>query len=73
MQNVRAQQEGALGRQRLGLVGMKASGRREEAAARREPGALGERERERVSLRLLLLDLNDYIVSLFIVLSRLVF
>ena len=52
---------------------MKASGRREEAAAGREAGALGERERERVSLRLLLLDLNDYIASLFIVLSRLVF
>ena len=41
----------------------------------------GERERqvthtkreEGISLRLLLLDLNDYIVSLFIVLSRLVF
>ena len=47
MQNVRARQEGALGRQRLGLVGMKASGRREEAAAGREAGALGERERER--------------------------
>jgi len=48
------------------------SGRREEVAAGREAGALGERERERVSLRLLLLDLNDYIASLFIVLSRLV-
>ena len=60
MQNVRAWQEGALGRQRLELVGMKASGRREEEAAGREAGALGERERERVSLRLLLFYLNDY-------------
>jgi hypothetical protein len=31
-----------------------------------------ERERGKISLRLFFLDLNDYIASLFIVLSRLV-
>ena len=49
----------------------RSTGREGGAEGKRE-GALGERERKRVSLRLLLFNLNDYIAFLFIVLSRLV-
>ena len=49
---------------RLGSRGLWALAMEREAAARRERGG--------ISLRLFFLDLNDYIASLFIVLSRLV-